>query len=162
MRLLLHPLPCLLRTEHACIWPRQQICHSFGSRQVWVSREDTTPPAVMLCLSAQVVHCDLKAKNILLNKDRTLAKIGDVGLARIMAETHLSSVSGFFGTFAYTAPEVLGRKRCDEKVLPVWYWKLHCKHCHDIQPPCRGCPPSLLLCAWAHVCAVSGAGGTTE
>ena len=88
----------------------------------------------MLCLSAQVVHCDLKAKNILLNKDRTLAKIGDVGLARIMAETHLSSVSGFFGTFAYTAPEVLGRKRCDEKVLhaPVWYWKLHCKHCHDI------------------------------
>ena len=65
----------------------------------------------------QVVHCDLKAKNILLNKDRTMAKIGDVGLARIMAETHLSTASGFFGTFAYTAPEVLGRRRCDEKVL---------------------------------------------
>ena len=77
----------------------------------------------MLCLSAQVVHCDLKAKNILLNKDRTPAKIGDVGLARIMAETHLSSVFGFFGTFAYTAQGVLGRKQCDEKVLhpPVWY-----------------------------------------
>ena len=65
----------------------------------------------------QVVHCDLKAKNILLNKDRTMAKIGDVGLARIMAETHLSTASGFFGTFAYTAPEVLGRRRCDEKVV---------------------------------------------
>ena len=64
----------------------------------------------------QVVHCDLKAKNVLLTKDRLQAKIGDVGLARMMAETHLSSVSGFFGTFAYTAPEVLGRKRCDEKV----------------------------------------------
>jgi len=64
----------------------------------------------------QVVHCDLKAKNILLNKDHTMAKIGDVGLARIMAETHLSTASGFFGTFAYTAPEVLGRRRCDEKV----------------------------------------------
>ena len=64
----------------------------------------------------QVVHCDLKAKNVLLTKDRSQAKIGDVGLARMMAETHLSSVSGFFGTFAYTAPEVLGRKRCDEKV----------------------------------------------
>ncbi|CAL5224945.1 g7714 [Coccomyxa viridis] len=64
----------------------------------------------------KVVHCDLKAKNILLNKDRTSAKIGDVGLARIMAETHLSTASGCFGTFAYTAPEVLGRRRCDEKI----------------------------------------------
>ena len=64
----------------------------------------------------QIVHCDLKAKNVLLTKNRSQAKIGDVGLARMMAETHLSSVSGFFGTFAYTAPEVLGRKRCDEKV----------------------------------------------
>ena len=64
-----------------------------------------------------MVHCDLKAKNVLLTEDRSQAKIGDVGLARMMAETHLSSVSGFFGTFAYTAPEVLGRKRCDEKVL---------------------------------------------
>lgn len=76
---------------------------------------------------AQVVHCDLKAKNILLNKDRTLAKIGDVGLARIMAETHLSTASGFFGTFAYTAPEVLERKRCNEKVyypaIFFFFWK---------------------------------------
>jgi len=70
----------------------------------------------LLCIHVQVVHCDLKAKNILLNKDHTMAKIGDVGLARIMAETHLSTASGFFGTFAYTAPEVLGRRRCDEKV----------------------------------------------
>ena len=73
----------------------------------------------MWSVHAQVVHCDLKAKNILLNKERTMAKIGDVGLARIMAETHLSTASGFFGTFAYTAPEVLGRRRCDEKVLRV-------------------------------------------
>ena len=79
-------------------------------------------PRLVACLAIiegtlmQVVHCDLKAKNVLLTKDRSQAKIGDVGLARIMAETHLSSVSGFFGTFAYTAPEVLGRKRCDEKV----------------------------------------------
>ena len=65
----------------------------------------------------QVVHCDLKAKNVMLTKDRSQAKIGDVGLARMMAETHLSTASGFFGTFAYTAPEVLGRKRCNEKVL---------------------------------------------
>ena len=69
------------------------------------------------CLVRQVVHCDLKAKNVLLTEDRRVAKIGDVGLAKMMAETHLSTASGFFGTFAYTAPEVLGRRRCNEKVL---------------------------------------------
>ena len=69
------------------------------------------------CLALQVVHCDLKAKNMLLTEDRRAAKIGDVGLAKMMAETHLSTASGFFGTFAYTAPEVLGRRRCNEKVL---------------------------------------------
>ena len=69
------------------------------------------------CLALQVVHCDLKAKNVLLTEDRRVAKIGDVGLAKMMAETHLSTASGFFGTFAYTAPEVLGRRRCNEKVF---------------------------------------------
>ena len=64
----------------------------------------------------QVVHCDLKAKNILLSRDRSIAKIGDVGLARTMFETHLSTASGFFGTFSYAAPEVLLRTRCNEKV----------------------------------------------
>ena len=73
--------------------------------------------AAEACLALQVVHCDLKAKNVLLTQDRRVAKIGDVGLARMMAETHLSTASGFFGTFAYTAPEVLGRRRCNEKVL---------------------------------------------
>ena len=68
-----------------------------------------------LCIP-QVVHCDLKAKNILLSRDRSLAKIGDVGLARTMFETHLSTASGFFGTFSYAAPEVLLRTRCNEKV----------------------------------------------
>ena len=72
---------------------------------------------VKVCLALQVVHCDLKAKNVLLTEDRRVAKIGDVGLAKMMAETHLSTASGFFGTFAYTAPEVLGRRRCNEKVL---------------------------------------------
>ena len=68
-------------------------------------------------MALQVVHCDLKAKNVLLTEDRRVAKIGDVGLAKMMVETHLSTASGFFGTFAYTAPEVLGRRRCNEKVL---------------------------------------------
>lgn len=95
-----------------------------------------------------MVHCDLKAKNILLNKDRTNAKIGDVGLARIMAETHLSTASGFFGTFAYTAPEVLGRMRCDEKVLRAPYAVRHVQNKASLSTPQRlvGSPSLSGLC----------------
>ncbi|CAL8461524.1 g1055 [Coccomyxa elongata] len=64
----------------------------------------------------QVVHCDLKPKNILLNREWTVAKIGDVGLARMKLDTHLSTTSTMCGTFMYAAPEVLLRARCDEKV----------------------------------------------
>ncbi|CAL5226260.1 g9105 [Coccomyxa viridis] len=64
----------------------------------------------------KVVHCDLKPKNVLLNREWTVAKIGDVGLARMKLDTHLSTTSTVYGTFMYAAPEVLLRKRCDEKV----------------------------------------------
>ena len=66
---------------------------------------------------SQVVHCDLKPKNVLLNRDWTVAKIGDVGLARMKLDTHLSTTSTMHGTFLYAAPEVLLRKQCDEKVI---------------------------------------------
>lgn len=62
-----------------------------------------------------MVHCDLKPRNILLNADRTHAKIGDVGLARVMIESQLSTLS-CLGTLNYAAPEVLLRKRCSSKV----------------------------------------------
>lgn len=64
----------------------------------------------------QVVHRDLKPRNILLVADRSIAKIGDVGLARIIVDSHLSTTSTAVGTIAYAAPEVLTRKRCNEKV----------------------------------------------
>lgn len=63
-----------------------------------------------------MVHCDLKPKNVLLNREWTVAKIGDVGLARMKLDTHLSTTSTMCGTFMYAAPEVLLRARCDEKV----------------------------------------------
>ncbi|CAK0777090.1 hypothetical protein CVIRNUC_004450 [Coccomyxa viridis] len=63
----------------------------------------------------KVVHCDIKPRNILLNVDRTLAKIGDVGLARTMIESQLSTAS-CFGTLTYAAPEVLLRQKCSSKV----------------------------------------------
>ena len=68
-----------------------------------------------------MVHCDLKSKNILLNTERDSAKIGDVGLSRLMADTHLSTTANGFGTLHYAAPEVLmGTTKCTEKVLLAW------------------------------------------
>ena len=64
----------------------------------------------------QVVHCDLKPSNILLDKTRRIAKIGDVGLSRAMTSNHLSTRSTIFGTLEYAAPEVLTTARCSEKV----------------------------------------------
>jgi len=61
----------------------------------------------------QVIHMDLKSKNILLDRDHTVAKITDVGLSRGMA----SSNKGFTpGTLEYSAPEVLLGRFCDGKV----------------------------------------------
>ncbi|KAK9829623.1 hypothetical protein WJX72_006940 [[Myrmecia] bisecta] len=65
--------------------------------------------------SNKVMHSDLKSKNILLTKDYSCAKIGDVGLARIMNSQYLSNAI-LGGTFAYAAPELLINARCSEKV----------------------------------------------
>ena len=57
---------------------------------------------------------DLKTKNILLNREQTVAKIADVGLSR-----GINAVSGDFvaGTLEYSAPEVLLGRSCNQKVM---------------------------------------------
>ena len=67
--------------------------------------------------SLQVVHCDLKTSNILLKAKRDGAKIGDVGLSRLLANSYLSQTANGYGTLQYAAPEVLtGSAKCSEKV----------------------------------------------
>lgn len=63
----------------------------------------------------QVVHADMKTKNILLSEGRLTAKIADVGLARYMAQTHMDTASLPLGTFVYAAPELLLGRRSDHK-----------------------------------------------
>ena len=47
--------------------------------------------------SKRIVHLDVKSANVLLSRDGT-AKLGDVGMARIMANDY---VTGVVGTLAW-------------------------------------------------------------
>ena len=63
----------------------------------------------------QVVHRDVKSANVLLSEDFQSAKVCDVGLARIMGGSTLSSSShNVHATFAYAAPEII---LCERLVL---------------------------------------------
>ena len=67
------------------------------------------------------MHGDLTCRNILLNADYTVAKIGDLGLAKVMQATITDANAG--GTLAFAAPELLLNMRCNEKVsfaLSAW------------------------------------------
>ncbi|DBB03232.1 TPA: hypothetical protein ACH3X3_010633 [Trebouxia sp. C0006] len=55
---------------------------------------------------------DLKSKNILLNRDHTVAKITDVGMSRGMASSNKVFTAG---TLEYSAPEILLGRFCSEK-----------------------------------------------
>lgn len=56
---------------------------------------------------------DLKSKNVLLNREQTVAKIADVGLSRGFNFANTDFVAG---TLEYSAPEVLLGRPCTLKV----------------------------------------------
>ena len=76
-----------------------------------------SPTLSSQCL--QVVHNDIKTKNVLLSKEATVAKLSDVGTSRLLDQTCTTSSASTMYTFAYAAPEQLHgeRETCTEKVL---------------------------------------------
>ncbi len=60
------------------------------------------------------MHSDLKASNVLLDAGWTVAKLGDVGVAKCMANNDNGPASGW--TLAYAAPELLISNDFDKSV----------------------------------------------
>eukprot|EP00887_Chlorella_sp_A99_P005023 scaffold4.g5023.t1 len=67
--------------------------------------------ALVYLHSKKIVHLDVKSANVLLARDGT-AKLGDVGMARIIADGY---ITGVVGTLAWSAPEMLWGTKCTAK-----------------------------------------------
>lgn len=81
--------------------------------------------------SPQVMHSDLKTKNILLTRNQQMAKIADVGLAQFMGSAYFKSENVAF-TLTYAAPELLLNAVCSCKVGP---WNMPCNApSHVVRP----------------------------
>ena len=70
-----------------------------------------------------LAHRDIKCENILLNKDKTVAKIADFGFSRTCfnnktGQRRLSDT--YCGSAAYAAPEILKVKPYDAMISDVW------------------------------------------
>lgn len=74
--------------------------------------------AVAHCHSNGIVHRDLKCENILLD-DRGFVKLTDFGFASQYSMSH-SLMNTFCGSVAYTAPEILLRKKYNGVMSDVW------------------------------------------
>ena len=104
--------------------------------------------------AVNVVHRDLKSKNVLLT-DTLTAKVADVGIAAIQSQGYLTASAGnVIGTLAWSAPELLLGKRCTQKVdiysLGIVLWEIATggvpqRGFTQPPPPSERCPAELAL-----------------
>ncbi|KAJ0038726.1 hypothetical protein Pint_23001 [Pistacia integerrima] len=78
--------------------------------------------------SKKIVHRDIKAENLLLNKNHAL-KITDFGVSRFQA-LNPKDMTGSTGTIGYMAPEVLKsepyNRKCDVYSFGICLWEICC------------------------------------
>ncbi|KAK9688744.1 hypothetical protein RND81_09G007900 [Saponaria officinalis] len=86
-------------------WPtRRRICLGIAKGIAYLHEESTL----------KIVHRDIKATNVLLDKDLN-AKISDFGLAKLDEEENTHISTGIVGTFGYMAPEYAMRGYLTDK-----------------------------------------------
>jgi serine/threonine protein kinase len=97
----------LYDTEQPFPWPtRWDVAHDVASGVSFLHDEG-------------IIHRDLKSQNILVyyEKDRTRAKVADVGIAKIVKQETISTMTKGAGTPLWMAPEVIeAQGEYDEKV----------------------------------------------
>ena len=112
---------------------RAALSGSDAGQLAWdqLGRQVALDVARGLCFlhACNVVHRDLKSKNILLSEDWSCAKIADIGAAAMQNSGYLTPGAGeVVGTLAWAAPEMLMGERCTEKVdiysFGVLLWEL--------------------------------------
>ncbi|GAB4842519.1 hypothetical protein Ancab_012493 [Ancistrocladus abbreviatus] len=107
--------------------------------------------------SNQIIHCDIKPQNILLD-DNLTARIADFGLAKLLKKDQTRTFTGIRGTKGYVAPEWFRSMPVTVKVDVYSYGILLlelicCRKCFD---PEREDENEMVLADWAYDCYKEG------
>ena len=107
--------------------------------------------------STQIIHCDIKPQNILLD-DSFTARISDFGLAKLLMSDQSRTLTAIRGTKGYVAPEWFRNKPIAAKVDVYSYGVMlleiiGCRKSLDLQP---GKEEEAILTDWAYDCYQGG------
>ncbi|GAB4850448.1 hypothetical protein Ancab_029752 [Ancistrocladus abbreviatus] len=107
--------------------------------------------------STQIIHCDIKPQNILLD-DTLTARISDFGLAKLLKTEQTRTNTGIRGTRGYVAPEWFRNVPITVKVDVYSYGILLlelicCRKCFDSE---REDENERVLADWAYDCYTEG------
>ncbi|KAE8684240.1 Brassinosteroid insensitive 1-associated receptor kinase 1 precursor [Hibiscus syriacus] len=105
--------------------------------------------------SKQIIHCDIKPQNILLDESFT-AKISDFGLAKLLMNNKTRTQTGIRGTKGYVAPEWFRNTPVSVKVdvysFGVMLFEIICcKRCVEVEMD-----EAAILTEWAFQCYSEG------
>ncbi|KAM3326466.1 hypothetical protein P3S67_001592 [Capsicum chacoense] len=109
----------------------------------------------------QIIHCDIKPQNVLLDKNYT-AKIADFGLAKLLMKDQTRTNTNFKGTMGYMAPEWLKNVPVTTKVDIYSFGVLlleiiFCKRHMDLNPIVEANEElELILVDWVLHCVRHG------
>ncbi|XVE50647.1 hypothetical protein DITRI_Ditri01bG0180300 [Diplodiscus trichospermus] len=105
--------------------------------------------------STQIIHCDIKPQNILLD-DSFTAKISDFGLAKLLINNNTRTLTGIRGTKGYVAPEWFRNTPVTVKVDVYSFWVMLleiicCRRCVEVEME-----EEAILTEWAFECYSQG------